>query len=45
MHVADLLALKVMTVEAIGVGIINVRDAGFMHIVTLRKTIVNYVGL
>jgi hypothetical protein len=34
-----------MTVEAIGVGTINVRDVGFMHIVTLRKTIANYVGL
>jgi 3-keto-L-gulonate-6-phosphate decarboxylase len=37
--------LKDMTVEVIGVGTISVRDVGFMLIVTLRKTIVNYVGL
>ena len=37
--------LKDMTVEAIGVGTISVKDVDFMPIVTLRKTIANYVGL
>ena len=45
MHAVSLLDLKAMTVKAIDDGVISARIADSTHIVSLRKTIVSYVGL